>query len=122
MDSNSSSDFGHSIVSPNTLNPTLEPNTPNQPPSTHLHNQRNLSFPTPLPKATLQKTDLPIQLSVGLWNVCGWSLDSSQQLKSNVITVSGLNICIAETFLTSENEIWDISGLEIIGEIFLRGP
>ena len=39
MDSNSSSVFGHSTVSPNTLNPTLEPNTPNYPPSTHPHNQ-----------------------------------------------------------------------------------
>ena len=65
MDSNSSSVFGHSTVSPNTLNPTLEPNTPNYPPSTHPHNQRNLSFPTPVPKATLQKTDLSFQLSVG---------------------------------------------------------
>ena len=61
----------------------------------------------PLPKATLQKTDLPFQLSVGFWNVCAWSLDPSQQLKSNVIAISRLDIiCIAETFLISENEIY----------------
>ena len=107
MDCNSSSDFGHSIVPSHTFNPILEPDTLCHPPSTYPHNQQNLPLPTPLPKATLQKTDLPFQLSVGFWNVCGWSLDPSQQLKSNVITTSRLDIiCIAETLiLTNENEI-----------------
>ena len=72
MDSNSSSVFGHSIVSPNTLNPTLEPNTPNQPPSTHPHNQRNLSFPIPFPKATLQLKDRPPFSTLSRFLECLW--------------------------------------------------
>lgn len=52
---------------------------------------------------------------MGSWNVRGWSLDPSQQLRSNVVKALELDIvCVCETFLIGEQEL-DIEGYIWVG-------
>jgi len=44
--------------------------------------------------------------SIGAWNVCGWSLDPANKLRSNVLKALELDIvCLSETFLRDERSI-----------------
>ena len=48
----------------------------------------------------------PDNLSIGVWNVCGWSLDPFQTLCPKAIKAIDLDIvCLRETFLRDEKNI-----------------
>ena len=47
-----------------------------------------------------------VNLSIGVWNVCGWSIDPAQKLRTNIIKTLDLDIiCLCETFLRDEHSL-----------------
>ena len=76
-----------------------------------LHQQE----PPHIPALMSPPLPCPGNLSIGAWNVCGWSLDPAHKLWSNVLKALDLDIvCLSESFLQDERSI-NIEGYSWFG-------
>ena len=102
---NSALDIGNASTTNKDFDPTINTNS-----TLNKHTKVPVSSPPPFTydqsPSDLTQTAVSIGLSIGVWNICGWSIDPDQMLRYNVIKACNLDIiCLCETFLKDEQII-----------------
>ena len=84
-------DIGNAFTKNKDFDPTI-----NTDPTSNKHTKVPVSAPLPSTydrsPSDLTQTAISIGLSIGVWNICGWSIDPDQMLHSNVIKACNLDI------------------------------